>query len=63
MERNRTHHAGGAFKNRLADEVVSLPKGAYTLRVRTDDSHAYGHWNDDPPWDQEHYGLTVYAAK
>jgi hypothetical protein len=63
MEATRAHHAGGAAKNRVADEVISLPRGAYTLRFKTDDSHAYGHWNDDAPWDQEHYGVTVYAAK
>jgi hypothetical protein len=63
MEPKRTQHAGGATKNRQADEVISLPKGSYTLRFRTDDSHAFGHWNDDAPWDSEHYGMTVYAAK
>ena len=63
MERARTHPAGGAAKNRLVDEVISLPKGAYTLRFKTDDSHAYGLWNDDAPWDPEHYGVTVYSAK
>ena len=63
MDRARTHPAGGAAKNRLVDEVISLPRGAYTLRFKTDDSHAYGHWNDDAPWDPEHYGITVYAAK
>jgi hypothetical protein len=63
MAPNRTHHAGGAAKNRLADEVISLPRGSYTLRVKTDDSHAYGHWNADAPWDPEHYGVTVYTVK
>ena len=63
MERGRTQHAGGASKNRQADEVINLAKGAYTLRFRTDDSHAYGHWNSDAPWDPEHYGVTVYSAK
>lgn len=63
MDRVRTSHAGGATKNRLIDELVRLPKGSYTLRFRTDDSHAYGHWNSDAPWDQEHYGVTVYAVK
>ncbi len=63
MDRGRSRHAGGAPKNREADELVSLPKGTYTLRFRTDNSHAYAHWNSDPPWDQEHYGVTVYAAK
>jgi 5-hydroxyisourate hydrolase-like protein (transthyretin family) len=63
MVRSHTSHAGGATKNRLADELVNLPKGTYTLRFKTDDSHAYGHWNDDPPFDPEHYGVTVYAVK
>jgi hypothetical protein len=63
MEPARAHHAGGAAKNRVADEVISLPRGTYTLRFKTDDSHAYGRWNDDAPWDQEHYGVTVYSVK
>jgi hypothetical protein len=63
MERSHTHHAGGATKNRLADELVRLSRGMYTLRFRTDDSHAYGHWTDDPPFDPEHYGVTVYAVE
>ncbi len=61
MGRENLHHAGGAYKNRLADEVVSLPRGTYTLRYRSDDSHAYGRWNADPPRDQERYGITVFA--
>ena len=63
MEYARTHHAGGAAKNRVADAVVSLPKGAYSLHVQTDDSHAYGDWNSDAPRDAEHYGITVYRAR
>ncbi len=63
MTLKNTQYAGGARKNRMADEVLSLPKGTYTLRVRTDGSHAFGHWNDDAPWDAERYGATVYAVK
>ena len=63
MDHSRTQHAGGSGKNRLSDELISLPKGTYTLRFKTDDSHAYGHWNSSAPWDQEHYGATVYAMK
>jgi len=63
MARSRTQHAGGASKNRLADEVIQLPKGSYTLRFKTDESHAYGDWNSDAPWDPEHYGVTVYSVK
>jgi len=63
MERSATHHAGGARKNRMADEMVALPKGSYTLHFETDGSHAYGDWNADAPWDPEHYGVTVYARE
>lgn len=54
-------HAGGAAKNRMQEEVLKLPAGTYTLHVKTDGSHAYGHWNDVPPRDTEHWGATVYA--
>ena len=63
LDEKKTHHAGGAHKNRVADELVKLGPGAYTLHVRTDGSHAYGHWNDDAPRDAEHYGATVFAVK
>jgi hypothetical protein len=29
---------------------------------QTDDSHSYGDWNDDPPFDKEHYGITVMGV-
>jgi hypothetical protein len=63
MVKAQTHPAGGASKNRCADELVILPKGRYTLHVKTDDSHAYGDWNSRPPRDPEHYGATVYGVK
>ena len=55
--------AGGASKNRLVDELVSLPAGAYRLRYRTDGSHAYGDWNARPPREPEHYGITLYTRR
>ena len=61
MEYSNSRPAGGAAKNRLVDEVITLPKGSYTLHYRTDDSHAYGDWNSAQPRDAEHYGITVYA--
>lgn len=63
MTASNTQHAGGAAKNRLADEVIALPKGTYVLRYRTDGSHAHARWNDTAPWDAEHYGATVYPSK
>ena len=62
MEPDRTRHAGGASKNRYIDEVISLPEGNYIVTYVTDDSHAYGDWNDSPPFDPEHYGIVVSAA-
>jgi len=62
MDVDRTRHAGGASKNRFIDEVVSLPKGSYVVTYVTDDSHAYDDWNDDPPFDTEHYGITITGA-
>lgn len=61
MGSKNTYHAGGAAKNRMVDEVISLPAGKYILYYTTDDSHAYGEWNDDPPNDPEHYGVTIYG--
>lgn len=62
MDVDRTEPAGGASKNRMIDEEVSLPKGSYTVFYQTDDSHAYNAWNDAPPYDPEHYGITVSGA-
>jgi len=62
MDVDRTVHAGGASKNRLIDEVIDLPKGDYIVNYTTDDSHAYGTWNLDPPRDREHYGITIMGV-
>ena len=62
MDVDRTLAAGGASKNRYVDEVITLPKGSYIVTYVTDDSHAYGSWNQDPPFDQEHYGITVMGS-
>ena len=62
MNADNTYHAGGASKNRYVDEVITLPKGSYIVQYNTDDSHAYGEWNSDPPFDPEHYGVTLYGV-
>src|SRR6185503_16846483 len=55
-----TEPAGGDDKNRMSDEIVSLPAGVYTAYYATDGSHAYNDWNADPPADEEHWGMTIY---
>jgi hypothetical protein len=62
MDSRDTQHAGGAAKNRVFDDVITLPAGNYIAYVFTDGSHSYHDWNASPPHDQEHWGLTISAA-
>ena len=62
MDVDRTSHAGGASKNQYIDEIITLPRGDYMVTYTTDDSHTYNDWNSDPPYDKEHYGITVMGA-
>jgi len=59
MQEPKTTHAGGAGKNRKVDVVITLPAGNYKLRYKTDDSHAFDHWNSLPP-DINFWGIAVY---
>lgn len=59
MQEPRTTHAGGAGKNRKIDAVITLPAGNYKLRYKSDDSHAFDHWNALPP-DINFWGIAVY---
>lgn len=61
MSRRNTFHAGGAKKNMMADEIITLPKGAYIAYYKSDDSHAFGDWNSAPPFQEKAWGLTLYA--
>jgi hypothetical protein len=60
MTYDKTERAGGAQKNRVADETVTLARGEYILRYTSDDSHSYDDWNDAPPYDLENWGITLY---
>ncbi|MCA1621623.1 MAG: serine hydrolase [Acidobacteria bacterium] len=59
MQESQTTYAGGAGKNRKVDLVLTLPAGNYRLRYKTDDSHAFGQWNNLPP-DFNFWGIAVY---
>ncbi len=59
MQESMTSHAGGAGKNRKVDVQITLPAGNYKLRYRSDDSHAFDHWNSLPP-DINFWGIVVY---
>jgi hypothetical protein len=62
MDVDRTYHGGGASKNRYIDEVIRLPRGSYEVTYTTDDSHTFDDWNSEPPFDPDHYGITVMGA-
>ncbi len=55
--------AGGAKKNRVFKDMVSLPKGEYALFVATDNSHDFGEWNSAPPSDPYFWGVTIQTAE
>ncbi len=57
-----TDHAGGARKNRSFDGTITLPAGNYILFYESDDSHSFNDWNDDPPFDQSGWGVTLTLA-
>ena len=62
MDYRRTDHAGGSQKNRMADEVVHLDPGTYLVYFVTDGSHSWNDWNSEPPYDPDHWGITLFAA-
>lgn len=57
-----SEHAGGAEKNRMADEIIRLEPGNYIVYYLTDGSHSPREWNDSPPFDQKHYGISIAFA-
>ena len=60
MKYAETDPGGGSEKNRVFDGVITLPAGSYVLRYRSDGSHSYGNWNDNPPDDPESWGISVF---
>lgn len=54
--------AGGARKNRMAEETLSLVPGVYTLRYQTDGSHHCDSFGDDGPDRQDFWGVVLLSA-
>ena len=63
MTYGMTSHAGGARKNRMVNSTIVLDKGEYELHYETDGSHSFNDWNDDPPEDRAHWGITLYKEE
>ncbi len=63
MDLEHTEHAGGADKNRVADDVVTLQPGNYMVYYVTDGSHAWSDWNSTAPADENVWGITLLAPE
>jgi hypothetical protein len=63
MSDRRRTHAGGAGKNKMVDETVTLEKGEYIVSYDTDGSHSFGDWNSGPPHEQDYYGITLWVTR
>ena len=59
MDYRDTDHAGGASKNRMQRDRMTLPAGEYEAVYETDGSHAFGDWNMNRPDDPLSWGMTV----
>jgi signal transduction histidine kinase/ligand-binding sensor domain-containing protein len=58
-----TFHAGGASKNRIEIKSITLQPGKYTIHYKTDDSHAFGKWNEPAPTQTSLYGIALLKLK
>jgi hypothetical protein len=62
MDYANTDFAGGAKKNIVVDETLTLPAGNYMVSYSTDDSHSYNDWNSMPPHDPQFSGITIWPS-
>jgi len=62
MDKWNTSRAGGAKKNRMFRDEITLPAGNYIACYATDDSHDFGDWNAQPPYDPVNYGMVITTA-
>lgn len=61
MKYRNTEHAGGAIKNRIERQKLTLDKGSYMLYYKSDDTHSFEEWNANPPYDPSFWGVTIFA--
>ncbi len=61
MRYRDTERAGGATKNRMVNEVITLDPGSYIVYYMTDDSHSWDDWNVSPPRHEDAWGITLIS--
>ncbi len=62
MRYENSERAGGSSKNRRVEAFLVLDPGIYTLRYESDDSHAWGSWNEGAPDHEERWGVTMFPV-
>lgn len=62
MDAGNARHAGGANKNRMVDEKITLKAGDYLVYYATDDSHSYRGWNAPRPHEGDLWGISLWAT-
>jgi serine phosphatase RsbU (regulator of sigma subunit)/ligand-binding sensor domain-containing protein len=55
-----TLYIGGHYKNRVKIANLQLDPGKYLLKYKSDDSHCYGNWNENPPVVPEFWGIRIF---
>ena len=63
MTDENTTGAGGASKNKMFYNTITLPAGEYIAHYKTDGSHAYGDFNEDPPNSPTGWGITILHVR
>ena len=61
MSFRHSDYAGGADKNMMFDDFITLPQGNYIVCYVTDDSHSYDGWNSMPPDDPQFWGISIWT--
>ncbi|MDZ7717361.1 MAG: two-component regulator propeller domain-containing protein [Balneolaceae bacterium] len=56
---DNSFHAGGALKNRIIIEKLTLEEGTVNLRYFSDDSHSYDLWNEPAPSYTNLWGIAL----
>jgi len=59
MTYRKTHHGGGAGKNRAVVADITLEAGQYEAVFVTDDSHSFMGFNAAPPDNPEQWGMII----
>ena len=55
-----TNHIGGGVKNRVKIETLKLNPGKYSLKYKSDESHCFGQWNENPPVEPILWGIRIF---